>query len=107
VAEEEILREIENQPQLSTRRLANQVGVSRFVVWRTLKEQGLHPYHVQKVQALKPEDFPRRIYFCEWLLANQAENPNFAANILATDEAGFSRNGIHNGHNTHIWSDEN
>jgi hypothetical protein len=31
VAEEEILHEIENQP--STRRLANHLGVSRFVVW--------------------------------------------------------------------------
>jgi hypothetical protein len=38
-AEEEILHEIENQPRTSTRRLANQLGVSQFVVWRTL-----HPY---------------------------------------------------------------
>jgi DNA-binding Lrp family transcriptional regulator len=38
-AEEEILHEIENQPRTSTRRLANQLGVSQFVVWRTLKEQ--------------------------------------------------------------------
>jgi hypothetical protein len=34
-AEEEILHEIENQPRTtSTRRLANQLGVSQFVVWR-------------------------------------------------------------------------
>jgi hypothetical protein len=54
-AEEEILHEIENQPRTSTRRLANQLGVSQFVVWRTLKEQDLHPYHIQNIQALKPE----------------------------------------------------
>jgi hypothetical protein len=33
VAEEEILHEIENQPRRSTRRLANYLGVSHFVVW--------------------------------------------------------------------------
>jgi hypothetical protein len=33
VAEEEILHEIENQPQTSTRRFANHLGVSQFVIW--------------------------------------------------------------------------
>ena len=35
---------------------------------RTLKEQGLYPYHVQKVQALESADFLRRVIYCEWLL---------------------------------------
>ncbi|KAJ3663048.1 hypothetical protein Zmor_007357 [Zophobas morio] len=47
-----------------------EVGVPQFIVHRTLKEQGQHPYHVQKVQALEPEQN------C----------------ILFTDEAGFTRN---------------
>jgi hypothetical protein len=33
VADEEILHEIENQPQTSTPRFANHLGVSQFVVW--------------------------------------------------------------------------
>ena len=41
--------------------LAAEVGVSQFVLHRTSKEQGIHPYHVQKVQALEPADFPRRV----------------------------------------------
>jgi hypothetical protein len=28
----------------------------------------IHPYHLQRVQPLKPEDPPRRIAFCQWLL---------------------------------------
>jgi hypothetical protein len=32
-AEEEVLHEIENQPQTSTRRFANHLRVSQFVVW--------------------------------------------------------------------------
>ena len=48
-------------------RLAVEVGVSQLVVGRTLKEQGIDPYHVQKVQALEPADFPRRVIYFEWL----------------------------------------
>jgi hypothetical protein len=36
-------------------------NVSSFIIWRTLHEQGLHPYHLQRVQHLKSEDPPRRI----------------------------------------------
>ena len=60
-AEEQILEHVEEKPEA-------EVGVSQFVVHPTLKEQGLHPYHVQKVQALKYTDFPRRVIYCEWLL---------------------------------------
>jgi hypothetical protein len=42
--------------------------VSSFTFWRTLHEQGLHPYRLQRFQNLKPEDLPRRIAFCQWLL---------------------------------------
>ena len=46
------MERVEEEPHISTRRLAAEVGVSQFVVHRTLKEQARHPYHVQKVQAL-------------------------------------------------------
>ena len=74
----------------------------------TLKEQGLRPYHVQKVQALESADFPRRVKYCEWLLHQCCEPPTFLNCILFTDEAEFTRNAIFNSHNIHIiWSDEN
>ena len=38
--EEQILERVEEEPDISTRRLAAEVGVSQFVVHRTLKEQG-------------------------------------------------------------------
>jgi hypothetical protein len=44
------------------------MGVSSFTIWRTLHEQGLHPYCLQRVQNLKPEDPPHRIAFCQWLV---------------------------------------
>ena len=45
-AEEQILEHVEEEPDIITRRLAAEVGVSQFVVHHTLKEQGLHPYHI-------------------------------------------------------------
>ena len=53
-AEEQILERVEEEPDISTRRLAIEVGVSQCVVHRTLKVQGLYPYHVQKVQVWSP-----------------------------------------------------
>jgi hypothetical protein len=53
--EPEILQAVEKEPNVSCRRLALRMGVSSFTIWRTLHEQGLHPYHLQRVQHLKPK----------------------------------------------------
>ena len=50
-AKEQILERVEEEPDISTRQLAAEIGVSQFVVHPTIKEQALHPYHVQKVQS--------------------------------------------------------
>ena len=44
---------------------------------RTLKEQGIYPYYVQKVQALESTDFPRRVIHCEWMLQRYRVYLNF------------------------------
>ena len=69
---------------------------------RRLKEK----YHVQKVQTLEPADFPCRVIFCERLLQQYRERPNFLNCILFTDEAEFTRNAVFNSNNNHISSDE-
>jgi hypothetical protein len=80
--EPEILQAVEEEPNVSCRRLALRMSVSSFTIWRTLHEQGLHPYHLQRVQHLKPEDPPRRIAFCQWLLQRIDEEPNFLSIVL-------------------------
>jgi hypothetical protein len=59
---------VDEEPNVSCRRFALRIDVSSFTIWRTLHEQGLHPYHLQRVQHLKSEDPPRRIAFYQWLL---------------------------------------
>jgi hypothetical protein len=66
--EPEILQDVEEEPNVSCRGFALRMGVSSYTIWRPLHEQGLHPYRLQRVQNLKPEDPPRRIAFCQWLL---------------------------------------
>ena len=63
--EEEILQAFDENPGDSVRRVARRLGVSRYVVHRTLRQNGLHLYHYQRVQQLLPRDYEQRIYFCE------------------------------------------
>ncbi|KAJ4447098.1 hypothetical protein ANN_09098 [Periplaneta americana] len=102
--QEEILEAVNMTPSISTRRLALQVTVPHMTVWRLLKE---YPYHLQRVQALSPADYPARVRFCQWFLQQCGVNPNFAALVLFTDEAQFTRDGITNFHNQHVWAYEN
>ena len=104
--EERILINVGDNPRISTRSLAAQHGISHNTVWRLLREQQLHPYHLQRVQGLTPGDYAPRVTFCRWLL-QQADNPTFLTKILFTDEATFARNGITNYHNDHLWAEEN
>jgi hypothetical protein len=48
------------------------------------------------VQALTPPDHRARVVYGHWLLAKCIVNPRCVANILFTDEAGFTRDGIVN-----------
>jgi hypothetical protein len=102
-----VLRRVEDHPGTSVRRIAAAEGIGVPLVWRTVHEQLLHPYHIQRVQALTPPDHRARVVYCHWLLAKCVVNPRFVANILFTDKAGFTRDGIVNFHNTHVWVDDN
>ncbi|KAJ4431017.1 hypothetical protein ANN_19610 [Periplaneta americana] len=98
---EEILEAVNMTPSISTRRVALQVNVPHTTVWRLMKEYVsiLYPYHLQRVQALSPADYPARLRFCQWFLQQCGVNPNFPALVLFTDEAQFTRDGITNFHN--------
>jgi hypothetical protein len=102
-----VLRRVEEDPGTSVRRTAAAEGISVPLVWRILHEQSLYPYHIQRLQALTPPDHRARVVHCHWLLAKYFVNPRFVANILFTDEAGFTRDSVVNFHNTHIWLDDN
>lgn len=105
--EEEVLQRVADEPSNSTRHIAKAMNTSNASVWRVLHEQQLYPYHFQKVQGLTAADYHPRVQFCQWLLHQIAAQPNFLRYVLWTDEASFTRDGIFNSRNSHVWDEEN
>ena len=107
VNEENILNSVDANPEVSVRELAVQTNIAKSSAFRILKEQVLHPYHMQRVQYLLPRDGNSRVQFCMWLREQILRDNGFSERILMTDEACFSRNGFTNIRNYHQWADEN
>lgn len=105
--EEEVLQYFENNPSSSTRAAASSLGTSRSSVQRILHDDEQHAYHRQKVQGLCPEDYPARVDFCRWLLDRNANDPEFIRKIMFSDESSFTREGIFNSRNSHVWAQVN
>ncbi len=73
-----------------------------------LNENRLHPFYFQRVQALKPADYPFRLNFCKWVMQQCAlQLDYFISHVLFTDESTFSCEGIFNAHNSHVWATDN
>lgn len=106
--EADIIQRVENNPDVSTRRLAHEFGISHSTVWRIIHDAGYYPYHLQRVQALYAGDRAARRQFCHWFFGQpDIHNENFAWYVLWTDESQFTRDGINNFHNIHLWDHEN
>jgi hypothetical protein len=104
--EEDVLNAVDQSPGVSTRWLGLQRHVPHMMIWRLLREHQLYPYHLQCLQALSPADYPARVIFCRWFLQQCGMNPNFTA-VVFKDEVTFTRDGIKNLHNQHVWVDIN
>lgn len=105
--EEDILHQVEENPSISTRAIANNMNASKSTVWNVLHRNLLHPFKLQKVQALKAEDYLKRVECARWFLRQDIESPNFIKNVLFTDESSFTREGIFNLRNNHVWAQLN
>lgn len=86
-------------PHLSTRKAALQLGTSQWKVWKVLKEMKFFAYKKSKHQKLHPDDPPRRKRFCEQLLHTVELDNDYLNNILWTDEKPFYMNGCFNRQN--------
>ncbi|KAJ8952259.1 hypothetical protein NQ318_007420 [Aromia moschata] len=75
--EEKILVRVAENPELSTRRIAMETGVSKSTVWKVLKKEGLHPYHLTPVQNLLQADFPARKDFAHFCRLQLIADPMF------------------------------
>ena len=94
---------VQRSPRLSTRRMASRIGVSRMQLLRTLHKEDLYPYHDQRVQHLEPGDNAQHMDLCYWIKAH----PELVSDILSTDEASFTWDGVNNSRNVHMWPLDN
>ncbi|GFY09750.1 DUF4817 domain-containing protein [Trichonephila clavipes] len=101
IFEEGVLHAVNQTPGTSVRALAASTGRSPTTIHRVLQGAALHPFHVQRVQSLQPDDPPRRATFAQWFLNQIAADMHFASSVLFCDEATFSREGVFN---THMWA---
>ncbi|GAA54821.1 hypothetical protein CLF_105554 [Clonorchis sinensis] len=78
-------------------------GIPRTSVHRIMRRHlHLYPYHSTLLQNITEKDKEQRVTFANWLLDNEEIVPN----ILWSDEANFSVEGIINKQNCVIWSRE-
>ncbi|GFX13077.1 uncharacterized protein TNCV_2357331 [Trichonephila clavipes] len=87
---------VETTPSLSTRGIANEIGISYSSVWRILDDSALHPFHYQRVQSLKECDFAPRQAFSQWCLQQRIANRCFLQPPCCSQMRRlFSREGDH------------
>ena len=101
--EDTVLQRTEDNPSTSTGAIAIDLNTSNANVWNVLHEMGMQPFKIQKVQDLSANDFPQHVAFCQWYLHQIVNIPDFHTSVLFTDEATFTREGIFNSHNSHVW----
>lgn len=102
-----ILAAVAHNPQISSRTLASDSGISKGSILTILKRHKFHPYHISLHQELHGQDFHNRTTFCEWARRQLRRNVNFFRSVLFSDESSFANNGIINRHNMHFWSADN
>lgn len=81
-AEEDLLARVEENPEVSTRQLSSDTGLSCWKVSKVLKDNKFHPYHFTLVQALEENDHEARVVFCRWLLNQDIEQYHFFKRIM-------------------------
>jgi len=91
--EENVLDMAEENSGVRTRRISVELQIpSHVALWKTLRKNGLKPFHVQPVQSLQEGDYDLRLQFWEWIQPNR----DLYRYVLFTDEAQFIRDGINN-----------
>lgn len=98
---------IEENPETSTRRRSQQLGMSRRSLQRILHMLHLFPYKMQLVHELKPNDAQERIQYSRRFQELCLENNEFIHKLIMSDEAHFHLNGHVNKQNCRIWGSEN
>jgi hypothetical protein len=91
----------------STKRQAQETGVSKSSARRTTQFLKLTPYKTTVIHALQPCDSASRVHFCSWFLQSLVEGEIHPQLALFSDEARFHLQAYINVQNNRYWSLQN
>ena len=95
-------------PRKSICRASTQLQIPRSTIHKVLhRNVRLYAYNVQLLQALKPDDKPRRKEFAVTMLDGLDSDPGFLKRVCFSDESIFHVSGLTNRHNSRIWGSQN
>ena len=85
------------------------MNVSLNTVWRVQRDEGMHPYHAQKVKGLDYQRITGTSQFYPFFsfLQHKDVNLDFCAYVMFTDKYTFSLEVTFNIHNYPEWADGN
>lgn len=105
--EERILQYFREHPRYSIRQVALNLNFNKNIVWRCLKKHRKRAFKPKFLHTLEDGDTDRRLDFCFWAQGEFLNNVNFLKNVIFTDEATFTTNGVVCSQNCRFWADEN
>jgi len=103
----EVLQTVVEEPKKTTRKMEQELEISKSTVIRILKKNKYHPYKPCFIHTLEERDFDRRFMFCMWVQGKIEEDPSFLKHVLFSDEATFTSNGVVSSQNCRWWADQN
>ena len=104
---DEISELFSTNPKISIRSAARNLNLAKSVVQRVVRKQlKLYPYKIQRLHALKEEDYGRREEFAEIMLHRANADPDYLRRVCFSDESTFHTSGLVHRHNCRIWGQE-
>lgn len=98
---------VELNPTMSSRQIARELEICATTVQKILRKNKYRSYKITSSQVLFPDDYYRRMEFCEIMINKYNNNELFFNNVLFTDEKTFRLHGHHNRGICRYWSRKN
>lgn len=98
---------VEEHPRLSLRERSRNLNVSKSELQRIYKSNKVKPFKPKFVHTIEEGDAGRRLLFCLTIGEKCIVERNFYKNIVFSDEATFTTNGVISSQNCRYWSTNN
>ncbi|KAJ4430933.1 hypothetical protein ANN_19526 [Periplaneta americana] len=101
---ERVRESFRRSPQKSTVNASRELNIPQQTVWKILRKSlKFHPYRLQLLQALKPDNKAKRQCFCEEMQLTMVTE-DFIESLVFSDEGTFHLSGKVHKHNVRIWA---